>query len=150
MRTRAFAAAATLATGATFGLAGPAAAAPPQQSGLVNVNVTDLTVQVPVGVAANICDVNVAVLVGTLLADDAADCDADVENGLEVTQGPDNGPTQQEGLVNVNLEDIAVQIPVGVAANICDVNVAVLVSNIADDADTCEAAADNTATITPA
>ena len=148
MRTRAFAAAATLAAGATFGLAGPAAAAPPQQSGLVNVNVTDLTVQIPIGIAANVCDLNIAVLAQDLL-DDAADCDANVENGLEVTPA-DGGPTQQEGLVNVNLEDIAVQVPIGVAANICDVNVAVLVSSIVDDAARCDADADNTATVTPA
>lgn len=147
MRTRAFAAAATLAAGATVGLTSPAAAAP-VQSGLVNVNVTDVAVTVPIAVAANICDLNVAVLVQDL-QDDAADCQADADNEFEITQN-DTGPAQQEGLVNLNLENIAVTIPVAVAANICDVNVAVLVSNLADEADRCDATADNVGTITQA
>ena len=145
MRTRSLACTAALTTGALLGLAGPANAQP-VQSGLVNVNVTDVTVAVPIAVAANVCDLNVAALVEDL-QDDAADCKADANNTLEITQGPDTGPTQQEGLVNLNLEDIAVTVPVAVAANICDVNVAVLVSNLADEADQCDAAADNTGTI---
>ena len=46
----------------------PALAASNHQSGLVNVNLQDVTVQapisvaVPVGVAANVCDINAAVL----------------------------------------------------------------------------------------
>lgn len=149
MRTRSLAATAALTAGAFVGLAAPAQAAPPvNQSGLVNVNVTDLNVQVPIGIAANICDVNVAVLVDTI-QDAAADCDAAVDNAVVVSQA-DSGPVNQEGLVNVNISGVGVQIPVGVAANVCDVNVAVLVQNLADAADTCTADVDNTATITPA
>ena len=40
------------------------------------MNVSGVTVQVPLAVAANICDVNVAVLVD-LIDDAAASCDAD-------------------------------------------------------------------------
>jgi hypothetical protein len=56
--------AAVLATGAlTAGLAaGPAAAQ--QQNGLVNLAVTDVNVQLPIALAANVCDVNVGVLAG--------------------------------------------------------------------------------------
>jgi hypothetical protein len=36
----------------------------------------------------------------------------------------------QDGLVNVNLDDVAVQIPIAVAANICDVNVGVLAQQL--------------------
>jgi hypothetical protein len=39
------------------------------------VNVTDLVVQVPIGIAANVCDVNAGVLVSQL-RDTAAPCDA--------------------------------------------------------------------------
>jgi hypothetical protein len=146
MRTRTLAAAASLACGAAVGFASPAAAQP-VQNGLVNVNVSDLEVQVPIAIAANICDVNVAVLVQDLL-DDAADCRATGTSNAITTQEDDGAPVQ-EGLVNLNLSDISVQIPVTVAANVCDVNVAVLVSNIADEADTCTADADGVA-ITPA
>jgi hypothetical protein len=49
-----------------LGLAGaPAASAQPQQ-GLVNVNIEDVTVVIPINAAANICGVSVAVLVEQL------------------------------------------------------------------------------------
>lgn len=32
--------------------------------------------------------------------------------------------TSQSGLVNVNVEDVVVQVPIAIAANICDVTVA--------------------------
>ena len=57
----------------------PAAAAPVITGGLINVTVTDVlsgnqvTAQVPITVAANICDVSVAVLAQDL-TDGAADC----------------------------------------------------------------------------
>jgi hypothetical protein len=49
-------------------------------------------------------------------------------------------PVNTEGLVNVvivdfadvNIEDVTVQIPVSVAANVCDVNVAALIAEIED------------------
>jgi hypothetical protein len=96
------------------------------QEGLINVAVDDATVQVPIAVAANICGVAVNVL-----AQDLADGDAVCEaTGTAVArdQGGDNGgPVRQEGLVNVALTDITVQVPVGVAANICGVAVNLLV-----------------------
>ncbi len=141
MRTRSLVGAAAALATSTIALAGPATAAP-QQNGLVNVNVTDLAVLVPVGVAANVCDLNVAVLVDTL-RDRAADCDANVENGLEITQNAGSGPGRQEGLVNLNLENIVVAVPIAIAANICDVNVAVLVSDLQDQAAQCDADATN-------
>jgi hypothetical protein len=146
--TRTLAATAALTAGAFVGFAAPANAAPVNQEGLVNVNVTDLAVQVPIGIAANICGVNVAALVDTF-QDAPVDCDAAVDNTVLVEQS-DSGPVNQQGLVNLNVTGVGVQIPVGVAANICDVNVAVLVQNVTDAADTCTADVDNTATITPA
>jgi hypothetical protein len=128
-------------------LASPAAAAPPQ-SGLINVNVSDLVVQVPIAVAANICDVNVAVLVQDLI-DDAARCDAAAEPNAEtdITR-PADGPPNQEGLVNVNVSDINIQAPIGVVANVCDVNVAVLAGLVVDDTAPCTGSADPDSTIT--
>ena len=127
---------ATVAVAAAF--AAPASAQNTQE-GLVNVAVEDVIVQVPVAVAANICDVNVAVLAE--VADDAAACEATADS--TATAGPNsNGPpTRQEGLVNVLLDDILVQVPVSVAANICDVNVAVL-ARLDDEAQACQATAD--------
>ena len=77
MRGRKSRIAVTLATVAlSVGVAAaPASAAP--QNGLVNVNVSGNTVQVPIGVAANICDVNVAVIAE--VTDDQAVCNADAD-----------------------------------------------------------------------
>ena len=114
---------ALVATGAmSLGAAG-AAEAQTQQEGLVNVNVENVTAQVPIGIAANVCDVNANVL-AEQLRQGGAECDADAES--IATNGPGHGgSTRQSGLVNVNAEDIVVQIPVALAANVCDVNVGV-------------------------
>ena len=131
----AFALLACLAASALF--AAPASAQN-QQEGLVNVAVEDVIVQVPIAVAANVCDVNVAVLAE--VQDDAAACEATADS--MATAGPNsNGSTRQEGLVNVLLDDVLVQVPVALAANICDVNVAVL-ARLDDTAEACNATAD--------
>lgn len=110
-------------------LAGASAAgAQTSQNGLVNLNLEDITVQVPIGVAANVCDVNVAVLANLVDTATAQPCTA-VANATarDVTVGaPSSGATQQSGLVNVNLSNVTVQVPVAAAVNICDVNAAVL------------------------
>jgi hypothetical protein len=124
--------------GLLVGTAGAASAA--NQRGLVNVNIEDVTVQVPVGVALNVCDVTVAVLAGTVL-DGPTQCNAD---GGAIAVAPDNGGggnTTQRGLVNVNLQDVTAQIPIGLAANICDVKVAVLVTALAEGPSDCQAGA---------
>lgn len=109
---------------------------------LVNVQVDDLTVLLPIGIAANVCDVSVAVL-AQLALDDAAPCTASADPDAEITRvGGSGGGPRQEGLVNVNASDITVQIPIGVAANVCDVSVAVLTGLAVDDAAPCNADAD--------
>jgi hypothetical protein len=73
---RIFAATATVAAAATFGLASPAIA---QQEGLVNVNIGDVTIlqDVGVGVAANVLanvcgvQVNAAVIARQVIRNDA-------------------------------------------------------------------------------
>jgi hypothetical protein len=132
----------------SLGAASPAIAAPPQQQGLVNVNLSDVSVQVPIAIAANVCDVNVAVLVNEL-QDGAAPCDADADSGATaITTTDGDAPALQNGLVNVNVTDIQVQVPIALAANVCDVNVAVLVADLQDDAATCDAAGDAVARVT--
>jgi hypothetical protein len=128
----------------SLGLAGPAAAQT-QQEGLVNVNIENVTVQVPIGVAANICDVNAAILAEQRRAGGAR-CEATAES--VATRGPGNGGgTQQEGLVNVNAEDIVIQLPVTVAANVCDVNVGVLARQLRRGGAECTATPESIATV---
>jgi hypothetical protein len=122
-------------------------AAPVEQEGLVNLNLTGVTVQLPVALAANVCDVEVAVLVDDL-SDGSAPCNASSNSDAAVTT-PDGGPVSQDGLVNVNLTDVVVQVPISLAANVCDVSVAVLTSTLEDAASPCDATATAEA-ITPA
>jgi hypothetical protein len=131
----------------SLGAAAPAVAAP-QQQGLVNVNLSDTTVQVPIAIAANICDVNVAVLVSNL-QDGSSPCNADANSSATaITPTAGGGGAQQNGLVNVNVSDVIVQAPIGVAANVCDVNVAVLVNDLVDDSAACAAAANPAGRVT--
>ena len=105
-----------------------AAAAQTTQNGLVNLNLENITVQVPIGVAANVCDVNVAVLANLVDTGTTGTCTAVADStARNVTVGaPASGTTTQSGLVNVNLSNVTVQVPVAAAVNICDVNAAVL------------------------
>ena len=123
-------------------LAGPAQAAPndTRQRGLVNVAVTDTTVQVPVAVAANICDVAVNVLASQLV-DGAAPCDAAADGTATRGDGGDN-QTRQIGLVNIALTDTTIQVPVAIAANLCDISVNILARQGLDGAAACDAVAD--------
>jgi hypothetical protein len=109
--------------------AASAASAQTTQNGLVNLNLSDITVQVPIGVAANVCDVNVAVI-ANLVDTGAADTCTSVADATAqpVTVGAPTGSTTQNGLVNVNVSDVLVQVPIAAAVNICDVNAAVLAS----------------------
>jgi hypothetical protein len=133
------------------------------QDGLVNVNLQDLALQVPVvvqapvGIAANVCNVSVA----SLVDQEDAECDAennsfafsklianqmlgidDGHGGGHGGGGGGGGNNDQDGLVNVNIQDLGIQVPVsvqapiGVAANICNVSVLSLVRQ--DDAE-CDA-----------
>jgi hypothetical protein len=128
-----------------------AAPANAQQQGLVNVDISGNTVQVPIAVAANICDVNVAVLVSDL-RDDAAMCNATGDADAITPAGPGGGGGggDQTGLVNVIISGNTVQVPLAVAANVCDVNVAVLVDMLNDSAATCTADASSHAQGPPA
>ena len=53
------------------------------QEGLVNVSVDDNTVQVPVSVAANVCDLDVNVLARQFVGSDETACEIDQETAAE-------------------------------------------------------------------
>jgi hypothetical protein len=102
-----------------------------------------VTVQVPVSVAANLCDINVAIL-ATQERAGGAECDADATSVASAGPGdqggmPTEGDVEQDGLVNVFISDVIAQIPISVAANICDVNVGVLAQQLRVGETTCEA-----------
>lgn len=67
----------------SLGAAAPAHAAPVVTGGLVNVTIVDavdisqVTVQVPVSVAATVCDVNVAILLAAIEDTGTANCTAE-------------------------------------------------------------------------
>jgi hypothetical protein len=135
MKIRALLVAAMLAV--TMVVAAAPAGAQTQQQGLVNVAITDAAVQVPVGIAANICGVAANVLSQAANIGDV-DCTA---TGVAVAEheGSNGGPVMQEGLVNLAITDLTVQIPVAVAANVCGVSVNVLARALNRGGIDCEA-----------
>jgi hypothetical protein len=135
-----------LAAAVAVSLCIAAAPASAQQTGLVNITIEGNTVQVPIAIAANVCDVNVAILVNDL-RDDAANCTADGQAVAiaPADEGNGTGGGEQNGLVNVIIAGNTVQVPVAAAVNICDVNVAVLVAELDDRAAVCEADASSRA-----
>jgi len=122
-----------------------AASAQPQQNGLVNVAVVDNTVQIPIGVAANVCDVAVNVL-ATATVTSPADCTAVAPATAFSTGGGGGGGGSQSGLVNLWVSDNTIQVPIGIAANICDVAVNVLAQGTATGPAECAAVGNATAT----
>ncbi|QIN77655.1 hypothetical protein GBA65_03065 [Rubrobacter marinus] len=49
---------------------------------LVNVRIDDVVIQVPIGIAANLCNINAAVLAAQLVAGQEAECEAEVDQDL--------------------------------------------------------------------
>jgi hypothetical protein len=95
------------------------------QRGLVNVAITDTTVQVPVGIAANICGVAANVLATAVNAADV-DCTATGVAVAEHENGGGGGDVVQEGLVNLAVTNTTIQVPVSIAANVCGLAVNIL------------------------
>jgi len=91
-------------------------------------------VQIPIGVAANVCNVSVNVITSAT-GNQAGDCDA--VSQPEANQGG-GGNTRQEGLVNVNVDDV--QVPIGIAANVCNVSANVLAFASGNQVGDCDAA----------
>jgi len=120
--------------------AAPASAQP--QTGLVNVDISDNTIQVPIAVAANVCNVQVAVL-STLIGQNGGECDADADGTADAVVTPGGGGGPQTGLVNISVTDNVIQVPIGLAANICNVQAAVLASGVGQDGASCTAVSDS-------
>jgi hypothetical protein len=140
---------ATAVTAVTLASAAPAGAQPPvAQDGLVNVNIQDVEVLVPVSVAANICDLNVGILARQERTT-GAECDATARSIASPGASDGGGPVSQEGLVNVNIQDLEVFVPVSIAANLCDINVGVLAEQLREGGATCDATARSLATRGP-
>ena len=138
---------ACLAVVTTFVVAAPASAQNEAGNSLVNVQVGDITVLVPVAVAANLCDLDVDVLAQQLDAGDTS-CDADAESiATPGNGGGSGGGGNQAGdsLVNVQIGDITALIPIAVAANVCDVAVNVLARQLSTGDATCDAVASSEA-----
>jgi hypothetical protein len=126
--------------------AGSAPASAQNQSGLVNVAIVNNTVQIPIGVAANVCGVAVNVLASNILNGDTT-CTA--VSGATATfgggGGGGGGGGNQQGLINLFVANNTVQVPVGIAANICGVAANLLASNIVNGTATCNAMGNGTA-----
>ena len=87
----------------------------------MNLSVDGNTVQVPVSVAANVCDIAVDVLSADLWAAGETVCEIDQQTaatndiaGYEDTPGQGGG--NHNGLVNVSVDGNTVQVPIGVAS----------------------------------
>ena len=104
--------------------AGSVSAGPVTQDGLVNLNADDVTIQVPISVAASVCGVAVNVL-ATAPSIGTYECETGTMS-MSQSDGGDSGPVKQRGLINLNITDVEVQVPVSVAATVCGVTVGVL------------------------
>ena len=127
-------------------LAMSSTAAAQHQAGdsLVNVQIGDITALVPIGVAANLCDINANVL-AVQAREGGAECTATATS--TATPGPgnknDNGGHQAgNSLVNVQIGDVTLMLPIAIAANVCDVNVNILALQLRQGGATCTADAD--------
>ena len=119
--------------------ASPAPAA--QQSGLVNVDLTGNTIQVPIGIAANVCGVSANVLASNTFGGNGV-C---TSSSRPSANGGGGGGGTQRGLVNVAVTDNTIQVPIGIAANLCDVTVALLSTGTFGGNDLCSAVTTPTA-----
>lgn len=129
----------------TLAAAGPAAAQNTAGDSLVNVQAGDVTVLLPIAVAANVCDTSVNVL-AQQTAVGPATCTAVANSTATPPQGP-GGHQNNAGnsLVNVQIGDVTILAPIGIAANICDTAVNVLAEQNKLGRTTCTAQATPTA-----
>ena len=132
---------------AAAALALPAGASAQNQAGdsLVNVQAGDVTVLLPIAIAANVCDTSVNLL-ARQTKDGTATCDAVADSEASPPQGPGGHQNNAgDSLVNVQIGDVNVLVPIGIAANICDTSANVLAEQNKSGRTTCEAEATPTA-----
>jgi hypothetical protein len=132
-------------TTAVPGFIATSSAVAQQQSGLVNVAVVDNIVQIPIGIAANVCDVSVNVL-AQATSTNPVTCTAVAGATATSTGNTGSGTGVQQGLVNIYVANNTIQVPVGIAANICGVAANVLAQNVSTGTASCDALGNATAT----
>lgn len=125
-------------------LAGATTASAQNQSGLVNVAVVNNTVQIPIGVAANVCGVAVNLLAQNIANGDTT-CDAVAGATATRAGGHGGGGGNQQGLINLYVADNTVQVPIGIAANICGVAANILAQDATTGDANCDALGNATA-----
>ena len=131
-------AAGALVLGGVAAVATPAQAAT-NQNGLVNVALTNTSIQVPIGIAANVCGTTVAALSAlTGTPTGSTTCTA-TSTVTATAPGRQPGNTNQNGLINISLSGTSVQVPVGIALNVCNTTVALLSVNTVTGAASCTA-----------
>lgn len=113
------------------------APAPAAQEGLVNVELSNNTVQVPVGVAANICGVAVNLIARETFTGNTL-CESASRSRAIGGGGGGGGGTEQSGLINVALVGNTVQVPIGIAANVCGVTANVIAQETFTESSTCK------------
>ncbi len=130
----------------SLAFAAPASAQNEAGDSLVNVQLSDVTVAVPIGVAANLCDINANILAAQE-REDGANCTAtaDAVSGPPGQNQDGGGNTAGDSLVNVQVDDLTVLVPVAIAANICDVNVNALAAQDRRKGASCDAVASSEA-----
>ena len=122
------------------------AASAQNQSGLVNVAIVNNTVQIPIGIAANVCGVAVNIL-SSATATAPVDCEAvSTATSTAEARGMGGGGGNQQGLVNLYVANNTIQVPIGIAANICGVTANVLASGTLSGPASCDAEGNGTAT----
>ena len=130
----------SLAAGAlAIALVAPVSAANRAGDSLVNVQVSDVTVAVPIALAANLCDIDVNVLARQADVGPTT-CTATAES-VATPGGGGGGNQAGDSLVNVQIDDLNVLLPIGIAANVCDVNANVLAAQLDIGEATCDAVA---------
>jgi len=130
----------------SLGAAAAAVAQPGNRAGdtLVNVQISDVEVLIPISVAANLCDINVNVLARQVRTGDT-DCEATAESIASPGKGSGGSNRAGDSLVNVQISDVDVFVPIGIAANLCDVNANVLAAQLRTGDATCTATAESLA-----
>jgi hypothetical protein len=134
----------------------PAHAQTNTQNGLVNVNLQNLSLaipvsaSVPIGVAANVCGLNVLAIQQANNTCTATSNNFALSKAIATAMtgtGGNGAHNNQSGLVNVNVQNLAlavpvsVSLPIGLAANVCGVNVLA----IQQAGNTCDATTTNQA-----
>ena len=120
-------------------LVAPVAAANRAGNSLINVQVSDTTIAVPIALAANLCDIDVNVLAQQ--ADIGRTTCTATADSVATPGGGGGGNKAGDSLVNVQIDDLNVLLPIGIAANICDVNANVLAAQLDLGPTTCDAVA---------